>query len=160
MSGKVVAGVMVAVAVFGAVVYFAREPGGRDVPVASPEAAAAPAESPAREAPLSVVPADAAPNRPTSSDPRLTALIGAPGNAVVEYIAGPDGRVIQEIDNDPSSQGYRKPLRDYLYAGDKLAGVTTYHYLGTQVQVRRALVTYKPDGSVDELREMTDYRTP
>lgn len=161
MSRKVVAGLIVAVAVFAAVVYLAREPASREAPAAAPAVAAAdPAESPAREAPFSVVPAGESPNRPAPTDPRLAALIGAPGNAVVEYIAGPDGRVIQEIDNDPSSQGYRKPLRDYLYAGDKLAGVTTYRYLGTQVQVSRVLVTYQPDGSVDELRETTDYRMP
>jgi hypothetical protein len=162
MNGKVLAGGIAVVAVFAAVIHFARESRTPGVPEEATNTAAATSgeETAPREAPRSVVPADVTPNRPAPTDPRLAALLGQPENALVEYIAGPDGRVIQEIDNDPASQGYRKPLRDYLYAGDKIAGITTYKYLGTQVQTRRVLVTYEADGSVDELRETTDYAKP
>jgi hypothetical protein len=162
MNVKVISGGIAVVAVFAAVIHFARESRESGVPEAATKvAAASPGEETApREAPRSVVPAGENPDRPTSTDPRLAALLGQPDNPLVEYVAGPDGRVIQEIDNDPASQGYRKPLRDYLYAGDKIAGITTYQYLGTQLQTRRVLVTYKPDGSVDELRETTGYAKP
>jgi hypothetical protein len=98
------------------------------------------------------------PSRPVVSDPRLVALMGTPDDALIEYRSLPDGRVIQEIDQDPNSQGYLKPAREYSYAGDRLAMVTVYKYLGTQLQVTRATASYNADGSVDEYNEITDYR--
>jgi hypothetical protein len=163
VNKTLLAGGLGALAVFGAVIWFARE---REPARAEAERPAAeiPAEAvaapPPRERPSSVVPAGTVPNRPVPTDPRLAALMGAPDDSRVEYIAGADGRVIQEIDNDPASQGFRKPLREYLYAGDKVAGITVYKYLGTQVQVVRAMATYKPDGSVDAYRETTEYVKP
>jgi len=165
-----------AVAVFAGVLWFARESAETD-PTGAPQASASPearadansepkaSASPGPKAENSppararAVPADRA-QRPAPTDPRLAALLGAPEDALVEYRAGPDGRVIQEIDDDPNSQGYRKPLREYSYAGDQLAVVTVYKYLGGQVQVIRAVATYKADGSVDQFRETTEYRTP
>ena len=52
-------------------------------------------------------------------DPRLAALMVSPENALVEFVPGDHGQVIKEIDKDPNSPGYRKPLREYTYAGDR-----------------------------------------
>ena len=162
-NGKRVAIVIAAVAVFAGVYWLAREPelAKRDVEPAS-DAVAKPDQGP--EVPAGAdqpsVPAPVTPKSPVATDPRLAALIGAPGDPMVEYLAGPDGRVIKEVDKDPNSQGHLKPLREYTYAGGDLVGVTVYKYLGTQVQVIRAAVTYHPDGSVDQFRETTDYQKP
>lgn len=161
MSTKVViAGAVAAIAVFAAVVYYARDPS--PAPPAAP-ASATPAPAPAAAVPPAPVQSPKlqrvdASARPVAPDPRLAAIMGpAVRDDRVEYLAGPDGRVIQEIDQDPSSRGFRRPLREYLYAGDKIAGVTTYRYLGDQVQVIRARVSYKPDGTIDKFDEATEY---
>jgi hypothetical protein len=162
MNRTVIAGSIATVAVFGVVYWFAR-------PAAEPRE-----DSPARAAPGAVqtgpdapAPASAstapgpsrtdASGRPAPTDPRLAALVGAPGNPLVEYVADPEGRVIVEIDKDPSSARRGKPLREYTYRDGRLAGIVVYRHLGTQVQVVRADVTYKPDGSVDQFRENTTY---
>lgn len=94
---------------------------------------------------------------PTPGDPRLAALRVSPDNDLIEFVSAVDGRVIREIDNDPASVSYRKPLRDYSYRGNSVVGMTAYQYLGDHVQVTRTRVSYKPDGSVDELQESTSY---
>jgi hypothetical protein len=93
--------------------------------------------------------------RPVPADPRLAALMVSPANDLIAFVKGADGRVIQEVDQDPGSPSFRKPLREYTYAGDKVVGVTNYRYLGGQTEVARTAVSYKPDGSVDEFREST-----
>ena len=158
MNRTLIAGAIAAVAVFAGVVYFA---GGdrNQVPVKA-EAE----KRPAVEAPMSAarVPPPVArsekASRPAVRDPRLAALMVSPQDALIDFYVDPDGRVIREIDNDPASQGYRKPLRDYTYAGDKVIRLVAYHYLGSQVQVVTADVTYKPDGSVDQFNESTRYQ--
>ena len=42
-------------------------------------------------------------------------------------------------------------------AGDQVAALTVYRYLGNQVQVTRTMVSYRPDGTVDQYRESTSY---
>jgi len=91
------------------------------------------------------------------ADPRLAALLVTPDNGQIEFVKGADGRVIQEIDKDPNSLGYGKPLRDYVYAGDKVVGLTAYRYQANQVEVIRAAVAYKPDGSIADYRESTSF---
>jgi hypothetical protein len=159
MNRTWVAGGIAAVAVFAAVLWFARQtedPAGASASGAetleAPPVAAQPKSTPGA--------ARAEPIRPAPTDPRLASRVGTPGNALVEYVAGPDGRLMLEIDNDPNSQGYRKPLREYAYAGERLAVITAYEYLGDQVQVIRATASYKPDGSVDRFDETTEYRKP
>jgi hypothetical protein len=148
--------IVAAAGVFAAVYFLARdreEPAAAVAPapgIAEPGPAAAPAP------PLGA-PGEAPVARPTVTDPRLAALMGNPGDDLVERIAGPDGRVIREVDADPNSAGYRKPLRDFSYAGDKVVAITAYKYFGDQTQIVRAVVSYKPDGSVDEYREDTRY---
>jgi hypothetical protein len=91
------------------------------------------------------------------ADPRLAALAVSPDNGVIEFIAGRDGRIVKEIDKDPNSPGFGKPLREYTYVGDKVTGLTSYGYFADHMQVTRTRVSYKPDGSVDQFLESTSY---
>src|SRR5262245_1741121 len=50
------------------------------------------------------------------SDPRLRDLMVSADNGLIEFVKGPDGKVIKEIDKDPNSLGFKKPLREYTYA--------------------------------------------
>ena len=158
MRKTLVAGGLAVVFVFAGVMYFAREPAPQAATAELPTEKEGRAEpvKPAAPAPLPVS-RSGTPPRPATSDPRLAALMGSPDDALIEYTVGDNGQVIKEIDNDPSSAGYRKPLREYTYAGDKLIALVAYRYLGGQVQIVRAIVTYKPDGSVDQYRESTSY---
>jgi hypothetical protein len=81
----------------------------------------------------------------------------SPHDDLIEFFADANGKVIREIDNDPNSAGYRKPLREYTYAGDRVIRLVAYKYLGNQVQVIQADVVYKPDGSIDQYHETTRY---
>lgn len=92
------------------------------------------------------------------SDPRLAVLAVSPPNDLIEFISGPDGQVIKEIDKDPASAGFNKPSREYIYSHGKVIGLTAYRYLGDQVEITQTAVSYKPDGSVDALVEKTAYR--
>jgi hypothetical protein len=154
MSRVAAAAIVAVVGVFAAVYFFARDP-------AEPVAASVPAPA-VTESPAAIPPAPAAVGevpavRPVATDPRLAALMGSPGDDRVELIPGPDGRVIREMDVDPNSAGYRKPLREYAYAGDKVVAITVYKYFGDQTQVIRVAVSYKSDGSVEHYREDTRY---
>jgi hypothetical protein len=91
------------------------------------------------------------------ADPRLAALAVSPDNGLIEFVAGSDGKVIKEIDKDPGSLGFKRPLREYTYSGDKVIGLTSYRYFGDHVEVTRTAVSYKPDGSVDQYLESTSY---
>ena len=97
------------------------------------------------------------PPRPVVADPRLAALMVSPDNAMIDFVVGSNGKVIKEIDKDPSSPGFGRPLREYSYAGEQVAALTVYRYLGNQVQVTRTMVSYRPDGTVDQYRESTSY---
>jgi hypothetical protein len=94
---------------------------------------------------------------PVPADPRLAALAVSPPNDLIEFIRGPDGQVIKEIDKDPASPGFNKPSREYMYSRGKVTGLTAYRYSGDQLEITRTAVSYKPDGSVDELIEQTTY---
>jgi hypothetical protein len=153
----IIGGVAVA-AVFLGVVYFAGRP---ETPASNQmtptvrEKAPAPAAAKA-VAPQSTSRADAS-ARPAPADPRLAALMVSPDNGTIEFVKGPDGRVIQEIDQDPNSLGYKRPLRQYVYAGDRVVGLTTFRYHADQVEIIRTAVSYKPDGSIDRYQEATSY---
>jgi len=158
MNKPLVAGAIAVVAVFAGVIYFARDSADE-----SPASAASSKEQGIRSEP--VKPADAplppakttAAARPVVSDPRLQALMVTPDNGVIEFFADAEGRVIKEVDNDPNSVSYRKPLREYTYAGDKVIRLVAYRYNGDQVQIVKADVVYKPDGSIDKYNESTEY---
>ena len=149
---------VLAVAVFAGVLYFASDSGDQVPAAAQPEDESVRPE-PAKPVAAAPVPASRSgtPSRPATSDPRLAALMVSPDNALIEFVPDDNGKVIKEIDNDPNSAGYRKPLREYMYAGDRVVGLVSYKYLGDQVQIVKAAVSYKPDGSVDQYRESTSY---
>ena len=148
-----------AVAVFGAVWFYAGGPaeqsGGEPPAGTQPMNEGAPKTSPAAVAPA-VSPTDPK-GRPVPADPRLAALMVGPEDALIEYVKDREGRVIQEIDNDPNSPRYRQPVREYLYAGGNVAGLTTYRHVGGQVEIVRVQVSYKPNGSVDQFREVIEH---
>lgn len=158
MRKEILVGVVAVAAVFAGVLYDAKDAGDAPAAAASPDEQTIVAEPKpvANEQPTPVARAGT-PARPVTSDPRLAALMVSPANALIEFVPDADGRVIKEIDKDPASPGYKKPLREYMYAGDKVVGLTAYKYLGDQVQVVKVTVTYKPDGSVDKYMESTNY---
>jgi len=158
MNKSLVAGTIAVVAVFAGVAWFIRDTAEEPravTPPAKPEAAPVAQAAPAVRAPPMT--RGTAASRPAVTDPRLAALIVSADNGLVEFLADPDGRVIREIDNDPASPGYRKPLRDYTYAGDKVIRLVKYLYTGNEVQTVTADVRYKADGSIDQYRESTEY---
>lgn len=91
------------------------------------------------------------------ADPRLAALMVSPDNGLIEFVRAANGKVIAEIDQDPSSLGFKKPLREYIYSRDKVVGLTAYRYLPEHTEISRTSVSYKPDGSVDQYAESTSY---
>lgn len=96
--------------------------------------------------------------RPLPPDPRLAALQVSPDNGLIKFVTAANGKVIAEIDQDPASLGFGKPTREYTYAGDKVVGLTAYRYMSDHVEISRTMVAYKPDGSVDQIRESTSYQ--
>jgi hypothetical protein len=164
MNKAFIAGAVAVVAVFGAVIWFAGDRG--EAPQATPVAADPAADKAAAPEPLrstSGLPveapkaADAA--RTVPADPRLAALAVSPDNGLIKFVTGDNGKVIQEFDNDPNSPSYRKPLREYMYAGDRVVGLTSYQYQGDQVQISRTVVTYKSDGSIDQYQESMSHES-
>jgi len=93
-----------------------------------------------------------------ANDPRLINLLPSQDNGLIEFVTDPDGRVLKEIDKDPSSFGFKKPLKEYYYVGERPVGVTKSHYLGNQVAVTTITVTYKADGSIDQYKEAINYQ--
>jgi len=159
MNKSLVLGAIAVVAVFAGVIWWKREPAQQAASPAVAEPAPGEPPRPARPEPTAVSRSTAG-SRPVPSDPRLASLMVSPENALIEFFSDPQGRVIREIDNDPNSAGYRKPLREYTYAGDQVIRLVSYRYLGDQVQVVTADVTYRPDGSVDQFHESTRYEMP
>lgn len=158
MRKTLIGGAVAVVAVFAGVVYFARDRTPPAPDATPPQAAEAPAPAPAT--PVTAPPPAArssAASRPAPADPRLAALMVSPHDDLIEFFAAADGKVIKEVDNDPNSAGYRMPLREYTYAGDKVVRLVSYKYLGNQTQIVEANVTYKADGRVDKYEESTRY---
>jgi hypothetical protein len=164
MKRTSVVGAVVLAAVIGAVAYLANR--SSDAPVASQPSASTNEThvDSARPAPPDA-PSNAGTagdsSRPfndstTGIDPRLDALQVSPDNGLIEFVAGADGKIIKELDKDPGSPSFKKPLREYIYSGDRVIGLTSYLYVGDQVQITRTAVSYKPDGSIDQFRQSTN----
>lgn len=94
------------------------------------------------------------------ADPRLAALAVSPDNGLIEFVTAADGKVIAEIDKDPGSASFKKPLREYIYSGGRVVGLTDYRYLPDQIEITTTAVSYKPDGSVDHYSQSTRYAKP
>ena len=159
MRKSLVLGGIAVVAVFAGVWYFA----GREAGLTTEHQPSAPADRSGAATPTSATaaarasaPAQAA-GSATPSDPRLQALMVSPDNGLIEFVRSPDGKVIMEIDQDPGSARFGKPAREYTYSGNQVVGLTSYKHLGNQVQVSRIMVAFKPDGSIEEFHESTDY---
>jgi hypothetical protein len=142
-----------AIAVFAGVFYLGRSAGEQPAAPARP-AADAPVPAPATQSTSRSVLESTA--KPTAADPRLAALMVSPDNGLIEYVVGPEGKVIREIDKDPNSPGFRRTLREYTYAGDRVVAVTSYRYENGQARSTRTIVTYKADGGIDRLLESRD----
>jgi hypothetical protein len=155
MNRSLVTGLVAAVAVFGGTLWFMRDPadGSKAAPAANAREQAR-AATPPGIAPPAMSPGSAA-SRPTSTDPRLAALIGAPSGALVDFLLDAEGRLIKEMDSDPGSPGYRRPLREYTYMGDKVIRLVKYQYNGNETQIITADIVYRPDGSIDQYHQTT-----
>jgi hypothetical protein len=167
MKKTLVVGALAFAALFLALTYFTDQSADRSSqPAASAKADRADSERAAKAANQqrdSASPSGAAPSSPavaeaTPSDPQLVRLMVSPPNDLIEFVRAPDGKVIKEIDKDPASLGYGKPSREYTFSGDKVIGLTTYRYFNDHVEVSRTDVAYKPDGSVDKMRESTSHQ--
>ncbi|MBL8271744.1 hypothetical protein [Steroidobacter sp.] len=164
MNKPIVAGVAVLAAVIAAAVLLKNDSPEPDPP---PPATASTEQQPDNETAATVVQppvttaATSVPGQtdahPVPSDPRLTALAVSPPNDLIEFVHGSDGQVIKEIDKDPASPGFNKPSREYMYSHGKVTGLTAYRYSVNQLETTRTAVSYKPDGSVDDLISQTTY---
>lgn len=158
MKKSIVLGALAVVAVFAGVLYFAGDFAGDVSGQAAPAKKEAATPEPVKPvAPRPPVSKSTAASRPVTRDPRLAALMVSPDNALIDFFADAEGRVIKEVDNDPGSPSFGRSLREYTYAGDKVIRLVVYRYLGGQVQVVTADVVYKPDGSIDRYEESTRY---
>lgn len=166
MKNPVILGVLFVCAFIAAVLYFKPERANQPAPTVetTPDELAGTAQV----TPAKVIPRSHTSNGMPSSlrpaganqvpqDPRLAALEVSPENGLIEFVRGPDDRVIVEIDKDPNSPGFRKPLREYTYSDGKVVGLTSYLYFPDHVEISRTVVSYKPDGSIDEFEESTSY---
>jgi hypothetical protein len=168
MRKTLVVGAAVLAAVAAAFVYVARDAStDTSAKSASPSDAEVQAERTTRDEGTqleSAAHADAAPqpvrstSAPLPADPRLAAFAVSPDNGLIEFVVGADGKVIAELDKDPGSRSFKKPLREYTYSGDRVIGLTSYQYFGDRVEVTRTSVSYKPDGSVDQYLESRSER--
>lgn len=166
MKNPVVLGALFFGAFVAAVIYLRPDPAPPPAPAAdtaSVEQAGTKAVTPAKITPRSRTSSGAPPApRPAGSsqalqDPRLAALEVSPENGLTEFVRGNDDRVIAEIDKDPNSLGFGKPMREYTYADGKVVGLTSYSYFPDRVEIRRTAVSYKADGSIDEFEETTSH---
>jgi hypothetical protein len=165
MNKSILIGAAVLVAIGAGIVYLtndsADEPAATAASAADKPSGAKPAVGAGPHNGMSQAGAAAAPGRTDAKavppDPRLAVLQVSPDNGLIKFVIGENGKVISEIDQDPSSIGFGKPTREYLYMGDKVVGLTAYRYMSDHVEVSRTMVAYKADGSVEEIRESTSY---
>lgn len=157
MSRPLVIGAVALAAVAAGALWFVRAPseGARAVPAAGTADPGTAVKLPVSARPE--LTRGSAASRPAAPDPRLAVLLGSSDATAVDFLLDADGRLVKEVDADPASAGYRRPLREYTYAGDKLISLVKYRYTDRETQIIRADVVYRPDGSVDQYHETTRY---
>lgn len=74
-------------------------------------------------------------------------------NGNVEFIKNTQGQVIRELDQDPTSPSFKKPLSDYGYQNGKVNSVTRYEYNAGLVTIYRLQVAYDAAGNIVDFRE-------
>ena len=154
MRKPVIFGAIAVVGVLMGTWYFTA--GRRELTTVHPPAARGAGGGPAPAVPAT--PAESAAPGAASSDPRFRALAVSADNGLIEFVRDADGRVIMEIDRDPASARFGKPAREYTYSGSRVVGLTSWRQLGDQLQVSRIMVAYRPDGSIQDFSETTDYQ--
>jgi hypothetical protein len=164
LRNRIITGLMIVVALAAAIVIYLPEDSSNQrqaptQPVANAERNAKSVTAVAGTPRNSASHGDTA-SKPLPTDPRLAALTVSPDDGYIEFVVGTDGKVIKEIDKNPSSLGFRKPLREYMYAGERVIGLSAYQYFADSIQITETKVSYKPDGSVDQYRESMSYIYP
>jgi hypothetical protein len=165
MRTPVFVGALAAAAFIAGVVYLKHDPAPQPATTQSAPGAHPVAEPvmPAARSPQSSVPGGTSSgprstdSKQVPSDPRLAAMQSSPDNGLIEFVRGAEGKVIAELDKDPGSPSFKKPLREYVYSGDKVVAVTSYRYLPDHVEIQRTSVSYKPDGSIDRYAQSTSF---
>jgi hypothetical protein len=156
MRKSAVLGALAVSVVFAGAWYLAS----REAAPATVQASSTPADRSGATAATPTAPARApagAAGSGAQSDSRLQALMVSPDNGLIEFVKDADGRVIKEIDQDPSSPNFGKVSREYTYSGNQVVALTTYKHLGSQIQISRIMVSFKPNGTIEGFHESTNY---
>ncbi len=74
-------------------------------------------------------------------------------NGKIEFVKDAQGVVIKELDQDPASISFQKPLREYGYLNGKVNSVTRYEYNSGKVTAHKLQVTYDSAGELSDYRE-------
>ncbi len=90
------------------------------------------------------------------TDRRLANLIVEKDNPMVEYVYDESGLIIKEIDKEPSSISYKKPLKLYQYKNGKVVKVEKYEYFSTETHITTIDAAFNDDGSIQDYRETTN----
>ncbi len=87
------------------------------------------------------------------TDRRLANLIVEKDNPMVEYVYDEGGFIIKEIDKEPSSISYKKPLKLYQYKNGKVVKIEKYEYFSTETHITTIDAAFNDDGSIQDYRE-------
>lgn len=74
-------------------------------------------------------------------------------NGKIEFVKNAQGEVIKELDQDPASISFQKPLREYGYLNGKVNSVIRYEYNSGKVTAHKLQVAYDSAGKVSDYRE-------
>lgn len=161
MNKKIVYVLLLMLAAFSGGWLFAHKPAADNVPAVEHSEASVSATATSNKA--SVSPTNSSLENMSSKamasspvyDPRLANLVASTDNPMINYVRGEGGIVIAEIDNDPNSASYKKPLKEYQYQKDHVRSMTRYEYYKTETVITTTDVAYKNDGSILDYRENT-----
>lgn len=74
-------------------------------------------------------------------------------NGKIEFVKNTQGVIIKELDQDPASISFQKPLREYGYLNGKVNSMTRYEYSSGKVTAYKLHVAYDSAGEVSDYRE-------